>query len=177
MARLADQFREALHAFQRLSIAPALIGGMALSAHRVVRATRDIDFLVAAEDGDTLHEILLELGYRCVHRSDDAAKYLRGDEGLDVLYAHRPVARRLLHAAVPRDTGLGRCSVMSVEGLIGFKLQAVVNDPARLRDLEDIRLLLQQHRNELDLSEVREYFVMFDRELLFDQLLDEINAA
>ena len=36
-------------AFRAAGISPALIGGLALSAHDVVRATQDIDFLV---DGD-----------------------------------------------------------------------------------------------------------------------------
>jgi hypothetical protein len=36
-----------------------LIGGLALAAHQVVRAKRDIDFLADAEDAGRLHEILL----------------------------------------------------------------------------------------------------------------------
>ena len=35
-------------------------------------------------------------GYRCVHRSPDAANYLRGEDGFDVLYAQtRPTDRRV----------------------------------------------------------------------------------
>jgi hypothetical protein len=33
--------------------------------------------------------------------------------------------------------------VVSAEGLVGFKLQAFVNDPSRTRDLEDIRALVR----------------------------------
>ena len=177
MARLVDQIREALAAFAGGKTSPALIGGLALAAHQVVRATQDVDFLVDADDADRLHGILLGLGYRCLHRSEDAANYLRGDEGLDLLYAHRPVARRLLDEAEERRTAMGTLRVISVEGLIAFKLQGHVNDPSRVRDLEDIRALLRANRESIDFDEVRRYFKLFDREGLLDELVAEIPSA
>jgi len=171
MARLIDQIREAVAAFVGLRTPPALIGGLALAAHQVVRATRDVDFLVDADDAERLHALLLGLGYQCIHRSEDAANYLRGDEGLDLLYAHRPEARRLLATAQERETGMGRLRVISAEGLIGFKLQGFVNDASRMRDLDDIRALLRANRGTLDMQEVRRYFALFDREPLLDELL------
>ena len=175
MSRLVDQIKEALAAFAGLGIPPALIGGLALAAHQVVRATQDVDFLADADDAGRLHDILLGLGYHCIHRSEDAANYLRGDEGLDLLYAHRPVARRLLAQSQERDTAMGRLRVISVEGLIAFKLQAHVNDPARARDLDDIRALLRVQRQALNIGEVQEYFALFDRKDLLDALLAEID--
>lgn len=175
MARLVDQIKEALQAFVGLNTPPALIGGLALAAHNVVRATRDVDFLVDADDADRLHALLLGLGYQCIHRSQDAANYLRADEGLDLLYAHRPEARRLLVEAEERDTGMGRLRVISAEGLVGFKLQGFVNDASRLRDLDDIRALLRANRATLDMSEVRRYFVIFEREPMLDELLAELD--
>ena len=171
MARLIDQIREAVAAFVGLRTPPALIGGLALAAHQVVRATRDVDFLVDADDAERLHALLLGLGYQCIHRSEDAANYLRGDEGLDLLYAHRPEARRLLATAQERETGMGRLRVISAEGLVGFKLQGFVNDASRMRDLDDIRALLRANRGTLDMQEVRRYFALFDREPLLDELL------
>lgn len=170
MSRLVDQIREALTAFVGLKTPPALIGGLALASHGVVRATRDVDFLVDADDADRLHGILLGLGYRCIHRSEDAANYLRGDEGLDVLYAHRVTARKLLSDASERLTGFGRLRVVGAEGLIAFKLQGYVNDPARARDLDDIRALLKANADKLDMDEVRRYFALFDREDLLEAL-------
>jgi hypothetical protein len=174
MSRLVEQIKQAVAAFAGCKTTPALIGGLALAAHQVVRATRDVDFLADADDADRLHEILLALGYRCVHRSDDAANYLRDDEGLDLLYAHRPAARRLLTEAVERPTVMGPLRVISAEGLIGFKLQALVNNPSRKRDLEDIRALLRAQRGRLNMQEVQEYFALFDRKEMLDELLAEI---
>ncbi len=63
--------------------------------------------------------------------------------------------------------------MVSAEGLIGFKLQALVNDPRRTQDIEDIRMLLRVHCATLDMMEVREYFRLFDREMMLDELLRE----
>jgi len=96
MSRLAEQIKQAVAAMEGCNTAPALIGGVALAAHEVVRATRDVDFLVDAADGEQVHGVLTALGYRCVYRSEDAANYVREDEGLDLIYARRPESRRLL---------------------------------------------------------------------------------
>ncbi len=172
MSSLLGQIKEALACFAGLKTPPALIGGLALASHGVVRATRDIDFLVDADDADRLHDILLGLGYRCVHRSPDAANYLRGEDGFDVLYAHRPMARRLLSEADERQTGFGRLRVIGAEGLIAFKLQGYVNDPTRVRDLDDLRALFKANAGQLDMDEVRRYFALFDREDLLEALKD-----
>jgi len=157
--------------FARTGTEPALIGGLAVAAHQVVRATKDVDFLVEAEAADKVHDALLTLGYQCLYRSTDAANYVRGTEGLDLLFAHRPLARRLLAGASERDTPLGRLRVISIEGLIGFKLQGFVNDATRTRDLDDIRALLQIHRTTLNMNELREYFSLFDKLELLNELL------
>ena len=83
MSRLVDQIKQALAALVGCKTTAAPIGGLALAVHQVVRATRDVDFLADADDADRLHGILLAPGYRCVHRSEDAANYVRDDEGLD----------------------------------------------------------------------------------------------
>ncbi len=173
MARLVDQIREALAAFGALQTPPALIGGLALAAHNVVRATQDVDFLADAADAERIHTLLLELGYDCLHRSEDAANYRRGDEGIDFLFAHRPLAESLLKSATSRETAMGRLRVVSAEGLIGFKLQGWVNDPRRTQDIEDIRSLLRANRGALNMDEVRRYFRLFEREALLDELATE----
>jgi hypothetical protein len=173
MPNLVEQIREALAMFAVADTKPALIGGLAVAAHSVVRATKDVDFLLEAEAADKVHDALLKLGYQCMHRSEDAANYLRGSEGLDLLYAHRPLARRLLAQASERETAMGRMHVISVEGLIGFKLQGYVNDPTRTRDLDDIRALMKIHHASMDMAQLREYFALFDRQKLLNELVAE----
>jgi predicted nucleotidyltransferase len=170
-SRLGQQIAQVVGEFDDARLSFALIGGLALAAHRVVRATSDVDLLVRAEDAPLVGRIAAKLGYRCLHESADVANYLRGDERLDVLLASRAVARGLLDSAQPRHTPFGELRVVSAEGLIAFKLQALVNDPRRTRDLEDIRELLRANRATLDLEQIRGYFQLFDREALLDELL------
>jgi predicted nucleotidyltransferase len=175
LSRLGKQITEVAAALNALGARFALIGGLALASHKVVRATQDVDLLTEAEKADGIDSELVRLGYRCLHRSADAANYARGDERIDFLYASRPVARRLLATAAKLKTVLGELRVVSAEGLIGFKLQGLVNDRRRTQDLEDIRALLRANRSTLDMEEVREYFRLFDRESLLDELLAEIR--
>ena len=175
VSRLGKQIVEAVAALNATSTRFALIGGLALAPYKVVRATQDIDLLIDADKADTIEAALLKLGYRCLHRSADAANYVRGDERIDFLFARRPIASGLLDDAIELDTALGKLRVVSAEGLIGFKLQAVVNDPQRTQDLEDIRALLRANRDVLNIEQVRRYFVLFQREFLLDELLREIR--
>jgi hypothetical protein len=66
---------------------------------------------------------------------------------------------------------LGDIPVISCEGLIAFKLQAIVNNPSRTQDMEDMRALLHANRGALDMDELRGYFRLFDREALLDELM------
>lgn len=173
--RFSKQIEEVVATLNGAGVKFALIGGLALAAHKVVRATRDIDLLVDADDADSVDGLLANLGYRRVHRSADAGNHLRGDERVDLLYASRHIARRLLHEAAERKTSFGVFRVVSTEGLIGFKLQALVNDPRRTQDLEDIRALLRANLDSLNIDEIREYFRLFQRESLLDELIGEID--
>lgn len=173
-SRLGKQIAQIVSALNDTGVRFALIGGLALAPHKVIRATQDVDLLVDADDADTIDRTVTTIGYRCLHRSAEAANYQRDDERLDFVYAGRPIARRLLATAVEHATPFGPLRVISAEGIIGFKLQALVNDPRRTQDREDIKGLLRANRTTLNLEEVREYFRLFDRESVLDEILQEI---
>ncbi len=80
-----------------------------------------------------------------------------------------------IRQAEERDTGMGRLRVISAEGLLGFKLEAYVNDAARTRDLDDIPAVLRSNRGALDMEQVRGYFALFDREPLLDDILADLE--
>jgi hypothetical protein len=92
-----------------------------------------------------------------------------------VLFARRPHSLRLLHSAQVRDIGIGRLFVVSAEGLIGFKLQALKNDPSRIRDIDDIRKLLRARNGTLDMTEVSGYFDLFGSAELLRELMRELE--
>lgn len=175
LSRLGKQVAEVISVLNAIGARFALIGGLALALHKVIRATQDVDLLVDVENADEIDKELTKLGYRCLYRNADAGNYLRGDERVDLLYASRPIARRLLTGAARQKTAFGDLRAIGPEGLIGFKLQGWINDPRRTQDLEDIRALLRAHRATLDMTEVREYFRLFDREPLLDELLQQTD--
>ena len=84
----------------------------------------------------------------------------------------RPLPQRV---TITSNTRMAFIRRMSAEGLIGFKLQGLVNDPRRTQDLEDIRALLRANRAILDMEQVREYFRLFERESLLDEIFRETS--
>jgi hypothetical protein len=98
-SRLGLQIQEVMEGLARCGTDAALIGGLALASHRVIRATQDIDLLIPAGRADITAQELVRLGYRCIHRSEDVVNFLRGDERVDLLLAHRPAAIGFLRDA------------------------------------------------------------------------------
>jgi predicted nucleotidyltransferase len=170
-SRLGRQLEEVIASLSKVDARFALIGGLALASHKVIRATQDIDLLTDSEKAEDIDRELIALGYHCLHRSADAGNYLRGDERVDFIYASRPAARGLLSNATTVQTAFGEVRVVSTEGLIGLKLQGFVNNPRRTQDLEDIKALVAANRQALKMDEVREYFRLFDREALLEEIL------
>ena len=154
----------------------ALIGGFALPLHGVQRATGDVDFLVDVEASDALHEALGSAGARCLYRSEDAANYAAGPglSPVDFISARRERARDMLRRARPmllRGARL-RVPVVDAEALIGLKLQAVVNAPARrAQDQADIDALFAIKRDSMNTDLLREYYSLFGLESELDRLL------
>jgi hypothetical protein len=145
-SRLGRQLEEVIASLSKVDARFALIGGLALASHNVIRATQDIDLLTDSEKAEDIDRELVAIGYQCLHRSPDAGNYLRGDERVDFIYASRPAARGLLSNAATIQTAFGEVRVVSTEGLIGLKLQGFVNNPRRTQDLEDIKALMAANR-------------------------------
>lgn len=176
----ADVIRRVAVAFDERKIPFALIGGMALAALGVPRATADVDLLVLGERADDVAQIMVYLGYRELYRSLDAANYAADDARsgrIDFVFARRPYSLAMLGRARPRRVlGDVQVRVVEPEDIIGLKVQASSNNPGRLGlDLADIQRLLDAHPN-LDLVRVREYFRLFGREAELDGLLARRGA-
>ena len=155
MSRLVHQLLAFLEALRQQGIRHAAIGGLAVVAHGVVRATQDLDFLIAADSMPDVDRVMTQLGFRCIHASADAANYASDGFRIDFLLARRPPTLRLLDTARILLAFGHELSVVDVEGIIGLKLQAVVNDPRRQQDLVDIRALLSAHRKSIDWERLR----------------------
>jgi len=160
----------------------ALIGGFALPFHGVQRATGDVDFLVAEAGAAALHDALVAAGARPLHRSADAANYAGTTKlsPVDFIIARRERAHDMLRRATSRllRGARMRIPVVDAEALIGLKLQALVNAPSRrAREEADIEALFAAHGRALDVTILRDYYRVFDREADLDRLLAAVGEG
>ena len=63
MSVIFEQLQLIVGSFNRNEIEFALCGGLAVSAHGLIRATEDIDFLIRAEALDQAYSAAAEVGY------------------------------------------------------------------------------------------------------------------
>ena len=169
-SRLLQQLSELLVRLDRQHIRHALIGGIAVNIHGYSRATHDIDLLIDVVDEPALHALMTELGYETIDRREDLSSYVRGHERADFLHARRPISRGLLSAAHSTAYAGLAMPVVSLEGLLGLKVQAFADDPRRLQDVVDMLEIVRGKGSSLRWDEVRGYFALFGREALFDEL-------
>jgi len=165
-----------LRLFNEESISYALIGGLALDIHGIIRTTQDIDFIVLLEDIDKIESFLLTHGYKRLFRNDDVANYASDNFELgrvDFLLVHRKYSQAMLKNAVSFDTKLSpyKLRVVRLEDLIGLKLQAYFNRKDRKTDdKKDIENIIKQFKSKLDYKKIEEYFSIFNAQGLLKKL-------
>jgi hypothetical protein len=152
--------------FKARGINCALMGGYALGAYGVGRATLDLDLLVDAGDLPKLAEAMAALGYEKAYSSENVSQYVSRMAELgevDFIHAFRPAAAKMLQRAVPMP-GLPpgqELKVLRPEDIIGLKVQAIANNPERKhRDSADIEELLRAA--DVDWAAVKEYMELFN---------------
>ncbi len=165
-----------LTAFKEQNIRYALIGGFAMGAWGVPRATVDVDFLVLRDDVEKVDAIMRSLSYECKYRTENVSQYvspLQVFGEVNFLHAFRSPSLSMLQRAEDRKI-LGETmtvKVLKVEDLIGFKAQAIANNRKRTTtDLADIEALINAHRSNIDWSLIEEYFVLFELNDMFKEL-------
>jgi hypothetical protein len=169
--------------FQREEIDFAIIGAFALHAAGCMRATRDIDFLVAKEDMPKVKRMMLSYGYELLHESQDVSNFLGKMAELgkvDFLHAHRRYAKAMLDRAQEEKIlgGKFRVKVVTGEDLIGLKVQSSSNDPSRYhQDMADIESIIRANVGRLDIALIREYFSLFNREKELKEILKRVDNA
>lgn len=153
----------------------AVVGGVALHAYGLSRATFDLDLLTSREAQSEVIGHLESLGYETLYRSEGFSNHNHRQQEwgrVDVVYVEGDTLRQMF-AGVETKATLGlELPVPRAEHLAAMKLHAVQNDPERAaQDLADLRYLI--HLPEVDRDEVRGYFAkrgMLDR---YDELSEE----
>ena len=158
MINLRKPLELAKHSLEEAKIDFALIGGFALGAHGIHRATKDIDLLVDGRCKGDVKKLLTQKGFQLVFESDEVLQF-DGVGLLDIVLANRPLSLEMIQEAPAKN--LFGVPVVAPEGIIGLKIQAYKNDPSRkLRDLADIQELLCTC--DVDLEKAKQYADLFD---------------
>lgn len=157
-----------IEVFEKENIRYAVIGGFALGALGVPRATVDLDFLVEKDDLEKISKVMKSHSYDCVYQSDNASQYVSPVKifgEVDFLHAFRPVSRKMLTRAKEIDIfeGKAKIKVLLPEDIIGLKVQSLANNPKRINnEYADIEALMDYHKESLDWQVIEEYFSLFD---------------
>ncbi len=153
--------------FVKAKVRYALMGGFALGALGIPRATVDIDFLVLRDDMERVAHIMAEMGYRCVYESENVSQYASSEKifgEVDFLHAFREASIGMIERAEEKKIfGEGlTIKVVKPEDLIGLKVQAIANDESRKAvDLADIESLMSHFGTKLDWPLIEDYFSIF----------------
>lgn len=177
--------KELVGAMEAKGLHYALIGGFAMSLRGVQRATADLDFILLLDDLATADTWLLGHGYQRVFRSENVSHYESADHAwgrIDILHAFRKPSLSMLQRAEAIEVESGfSIRVARSEDIIGLKVQALSNNPARAEsDWHDIRLLVRAARatgSALDWDLIRDYFALFGREHELAALRDSDGQA
>ncbi|KAF0127194.1 MAG: hypothetical protein FD189_453 [Elusimicrobia bacterium] len=170
-----------LKEFQRQNVRYGLIGGFALGALGVHRATIDLDFLVNMDDMPKADAIMRARGYQCAYKSENVSQYVSPAKvfgEVDFLHAFREISVGMLERAKELDIfdGKLKIKVLAPEDIIGLKLQASVNNPDRAaREYSDMEALMERYGNKLDWWRLEEYFSLFERAEKFAELRTRYN--
>ncbi len=165
-----------LDAFHKKNVRYGLIGGFALGALGVPRATVDLDFLLHRDDLFKVDKFMKANGYECIFKSENVSQYVSTIKifgEVDFLYAFRKASIGMLERAEKLDIFEGelKIKVLRPEDIIGLKLQAAVNNETRIiREFADIEALMDYRKQNLDWNLLEEYFSIFEQKVKFDEL-------
>ncbi|HJU07810.1 MAG TPA: nucleotidyl transferase AbiEii/AbiGii toxin family protein [Rhodanobacteraceae bacterium] len=149
----------------------AVIGDLALGPRGWPRGTVDVDFLLHEDFIERVRELLRIHGAQVVSEDEEFSSYLAELTRIDFQHARREISLGMLDRAERVSYGDQPIPVIQAEDLIGLKIQAIHNNPTRLKDVTDIHELLKANWGKLDLERVRNYFRLFNRENDLDGLL------
>ena len=157
---LRKTLNTAIAALTLSKIDHALIGGMALAAYGINRATGDVDLLIDGSQKELAKNTLIHEGFLLKVETAEVLHF-EGIGLLDVLLAQRPLSIEMLKNASVIPSLKVKC--LCVEDLIGLKIQAYVNNYKReYQDKADIRSLIEKVPT-LDWTKVKRYADLFQQ--------------
>ncbi len=160
---------------EEAKVSYALNGGLGCAAYGSTRATFDVDWIIDASAETRINAILTREGFSTLQRSENLSCYGGKLGRIDFLHMRSSTGLGILREARPIEIAGQMVPVVRPEDIIGLKVQAMHNDSARrAKDSLDIAEIAWLCRATLDEPRVRQYFVLFDREKAWDDILDAL---
>ena len=146
----AQAFELITKKFGQAGIRYVLIGGFAVNYYKVLRATADVDLMLAADDLDKAARILEDAGYQRKNSTKAFAQFQSRDIraiDIDLILVDRKTLDGVLEEAVEAEIAGWTMYLPSLMHLMVLKIHAMKNNPKgrSLRDLADVIDLLKTH--------------------------------
>jgi len=175
---LENTLRSVIDTLNQGSIPYAVIGGFALHFWGYTRGTDDLDFIVLAEQKDSIRQRMVNLGFTVYRETENVAHYENGSTRVDFIFSHSLRGVRLLERACDKDFLRLKLKVARAEDIIGLKVQSMANNPLRwLKEMADIENLLAENKGKLDLQLIEDYFKLFKKEKDWEDILKRHHAS
>ncbi|MDZ4198331.1 MAG: hypothetical protein U1E27_03505 [Kiritimatiellia bacterium] len=132
-----------------------LIGGFAVNFYGYTRNTLDVDFMIVAEDAETVRRVMTTAGLSNVVIEDHVAFFSDPDSSLrvDFLNVDSLTMNHLMANAIPARVAGCDLHVPALKDLLAMKIHSLATDSVRRagKDLPDIAYLSVLHH--LDIEE------------------------
>lgn len=156
-----------------------MIGGHAVSVYGYVRATIDVDFMIAAEDVATVRKVMKSAGFSNVSAGENVIFFSQPDSVLriDFLPVDTATMRELLSRASSVEYAGSSLRIPGLEDLIAMKLFALHNGPAKRerRDSEDVVQLVLEHGWNVE-AQLKPLCLRFADQALYNKLATRIEG-
>jgi predicted nucleotidyltransferase len=152
-----------------------VIGGFAVIEHGLSRTTTDFDILVNRADKQVWHEVLTGFGYTLDQEKDTFRQYSRR-EGvawpIDLMLVNEETFRLMREASIRKHVQGAEVLLVSLEHLIALKLHALKHSNLRrfMKDFEDVLNLVQIHKINLHSPKIRDLFLKYGNEDLYQKI-------
>lgn len=157
-----------------------MIGGHAVNYYGYVRATMDVDFMIAVEQVSAVREVMKASGFTNVSEYENVIFFAQPDSALrvDFLPVDAETMSELLLRAASVDYAGVSLRIPCLEDLIAMKLFALKNGSAKReqRDSEDVVQLVLEHGWNLD-QQLKPLCLQFADEPLYETLVTRIEEG
>lgn len=165
-------------------IACIMIGGHAVNHYGVIRATQDIDFMIASPQADAVKQIMREAGFTNIAVHETVMFFSQPNSPLRVDFlkiAPDTMQKLLANAVKTRYAGSHPVTVPRLHDLLAMKLFALTTGGPKRRDKDfgDIVNLVIENGVDVD-GELGSLCAEFGTDALFDELkarIEELRHA